>query len=402
MARIGIFGGSFNPPHNGHLHAAQVCLEKLELDKVIFVPAAEPPHKTLAVGSPTAAERLRLTELAVARHDAMQVSDAELRREGRSYTVDTLRQFRADYPHDELFLLMGTDMFCSFDTWREPQEISKLAAIVCMMRTDPNPKLSEQLSECAERYRKEYGCHIVFLENDAVEISSTEVRRMLFFGCGEAYLPKDVMLEIETNGFYGTNLDCRNLPYDQLRERSLSLHKPKRAAHADGCSVFAAELAERYGANREHAIRAGILHDITKALTPEQHRMICEKYDVFLTEDEKHYPKLLHAPTGAAIAEHIFGENEAVCTAIRWHTTGRAGMSLLEKIIYIADYAEPNRSFEGLELLRHILTRDLDAAILMGLEMSIQSLVERKLPISEQSASARDFLLKERDEISAT
>ena len=401
MARIGIFGGSFNPPHNGHLRAAEICREQLRLDTVILVPAAQPPHKTIAEGSPDAAERLCLTELAIADKEGLQVSDLELRREGRSYTVDTLRQLRKDYPDDELFLLMGTDMFCSFDTWREPAEIAKLATVVCMMRTDPNPKLTEQISECTERYRTDYGCRIEVIQNEAVDISSTEVRRMLFFRCAEKYLPDAVLQEITGKGLYGSNLDSRELPFDRLRALSLSLHKPQRVKHADGCSRLAAELAARYGADQTDAIRAGILHDITKALTVEQQRMICEKYQVPLTEDEKRYPKLLHAPTGAAIAEHIFGENEAVCTAIRWHTTGRAGMNLLEKILYIADYAEPTRAFEGLEVLRYILMRDLDAAVLLGLEMSIRSLVERNLPISDQSASARDFLLKERDEISA-
>ncbi|MBQ1264435.1 MAG: nicotinate (nicotinamide) nucleotide adenylyltransferase [Oscillospiraceae bacterium] len=402
MARIGIFGGSFNPPHNGHLRAAEICKEQLGLDTVFFIPAAQPPHKSLAEGSPDAQERLHLTKLAVKGHSWAQVSDAELRRSGMSYTVDTLRQFCKDYPNDELFLLMGTDMFCSFSTWREPHEIAKLATVVCMMRTKTNPKLSEQLNQCAEQYRKEYHLCIEFLENEAVEISSTEVRRMLFFGCGEAYIQKAVLDEIKCKGLYATDAESKNLTFDRLRERSLSLHAPKRVNHADGCSQLAAELAEMYCADRTDAMRAGILHDITKALTTEQHLMICERYAVALTDDEKKYPKLLHAPTGAAIAKHIFGENDAVCTAIRWHTTGRANMSLLEKIVYIADYAEPNRTFEGVERLRYILKRDLDAAVLMGLEMSIQSLVQRNLPISDQSASARDFLLNERDEISAT
>ena len=129
MARIGVYGGSFNPPHLGHVRAARQARALLKLDRIIFIPAAIPPHKAIATGSPDSRTRLALTQLAVAQEPGMEVSDLELRRGGPSYTVDTLRALRESYPHDELFLLMGTDMFLSFLTWYAPDCIAKLHAV---------------------------------------------------------------------------------------------------------------------------------------------------------------------------------------------------------------------------------------------------------------------------------
>ena len=114
MARIGVYGGSFNPPHLGHIFAARKERQLLGLDKVLLIPAAIPPHKAVAEGSPDGETRLALTKLAIAGEAGMEVSRIELDRPGPSYTVDTLRTLRECYPQDALYLLMGTDMFLSF------------------------------------------------------------------------------------------------------------------------------------------------------------------------------------------------------------------------------------------------------------------------------------------------
>ena len=120
MARIGIFGGSFNPPHLGHLLALREFQEKLNLDELLVIPAGDPPHKALSANSPDAELRFVLTELACVDIPKCCVSDMELRREGKSYTADTVLALRGRYPADELLLLMGTDMFLSFEKWYSP------------------------------------------------------------------------------------------------------------------------------------------------------------------------------------------------------------------------------------------------------------------------------------------
>ena len=136
MARVGIYGGSFNPPHVGHSLAAREMTDRLGLDRLLIVPAAVPPHKALPDGSPGAADRLELCRLAFAGIPKAEVCDLELRREGPSYTIDTLRALRQSLPDDELFLMMGTDMLLSFDLWREPEEIARLATLAVVRREE--------------------------------------------------------------------------------------------------------------------------------------------------------------------------------------------------------------------------------------------------------------------------
>ena len=196
MARIGIYGGSFNPPHLGHIFAARNARQLLGLDKILLIPAAIPPHKAVAEGSPDGETRLALTELAIAGEPGMEVSRIELDRSGPSYTVDTLREPRESYAQDELYLLMGTDMFLSFFQWREPETIAKLAVPVCMARVRADSTLSEQLLAQQAKMEAAFGVRPVVLQNDCLEISSTEARRLLFFGIAdEASAPFEIEVE---------------------------------------------------------------------------------------------------------------------------------------------------------------------------------------------------------------
>ena len=392
MAKIGIYGGSFNPPHLGHTLAARQCRELLGLDRILMIPAAIPPHKAMAEESADGETRLRLTQLAAADEEGFQVSRIELDREGPSYTVDTLRQLRKDYPGDQFYLLMGTDMFLSFQSWRSPDEIAALAQIVCMARVQTDAPLDARLSAQAAEIAQAYGVQPIVLNNDFLEVSSTQVRRMLFFGLADGLLKPAVLREILRCGLYGTGRDYRGLSFDELARVSLALHKEGRRAHARGVAQTALALAQRYGEDPENARRAGILHDVTKALPPDAQRALCSRMRLDVTPFELAQPKLLHAKTGAGTARQIFGESDAVCTAIEYHTTGRAGMSLLEKILYIADYIEPTRSFPGVEALRRTVDRDLDEGVLLGINMTLQLLAERSQPACEDSLAAREWL----------
>ena len=118
MAKIGVYGGSFNPPHLGHIQAAKAFQEELGLDKLLLIPAAEPPHKKLPAGSPSGQHRLEMVRLWAG--EGMQVCDLEIARGGTSYTYETVQQLKQQYPDDELILCMGTDMFLSFHTWKQP------------------------------------------------------------------------------------------------------------------------------------------------------------------------------------------------------------------------------------------------------------------------------------------
>ena len=134
------------------------------------------------------------------------------------------------------------------------------------------------------------------------------------------------------------------LTMEKLEEVVISLLKPERVKHVLGCRDTAVALAKCWGADETDAARAGILHDITKAIDGPLQLTLCEAYGKILSDFSRKYPKTLHALTGSLVAERIFGENENVVSAICHHTTGRADMTMLEKIIYIADYVERERS----------------------------------------------------------
>lgn len=395
MARIGIFGGSFNPPHRGHLLAAQEQRRLLGLDKVILIPAGIPPHKQLADGSPTGELRLAMTRALVSDDPCLEVSDIELRREGASYTADTLLALHEQYPDDELFLLMGTDMFLSFHTWSRPEVICSLASVCLALRETPSPKDAQALDAQTENLRASYGATVYRIENHYVEMSSTMIRRMLQFRCAEEYLTPGVLSIIYENGLYGTDASLRALPFDELCARSLALHKESRRPHVVGVSETARALAERWGADPVLAERAGILHDVTKALEKPQHLALCRKYGAALRPFEVENDKLLHAKSGAAVAGGVFGECPEVVDAIFWHTTGKADMTLLEKIVYLADYMEPNRDFDGVEELRKYAWTDLDRAMLRAFEMSVELLETRGKAIDANSREAMEYMKKQ-------
>ncbi|MGN1306601.1 MAG: nicotinate (nicotinamide) nucleotide adenylyltransferase [Faecousia sp.] len=392
MARIGIFGGSFNPPHLGHLLAVREFQRELALDLVLMIPAAVPPHKKLTENSPSAQHRLEMTRLAAQELPDTRVLSLELEREGESYTADTVEALRREYPHDELFLLMGTDMFFSFDAWYQPQRIAKEVTLAVAHRDKDD---GQQLRACAEQLQERFGARTVFVENRYLPHSSTSVRAMLAFDCAESYLPAQVLAYIRENRLYYCGENLKELPFARLAEVSLSLHKAARVAHAAGCSRTAKQLALQYGADVTDAARAGILHDITKALNGEEQLKLCDRYAIVLDNFERENPKLLHAKTGAVIAKQIFGENDAIYEAIYWHTTGKADMSVLEKIIYLADYIEPNRDFPGVEELRTLTAQSLDLGLRRGLELSIAQLNDRGRKIDKNSLAALRFL-KER------
>lgn len=389
MARIGIFGGSFDPPHLGHMLAVREFQKKLALDTVLLIPAGLPPHKTLPRNAASAQQRLEMCRLAAAQLPFVEVSDLELRREGMSYTADTVELLHRSYPADTLILLMGTDMFLSFGAWHCPERITACAEIAVAHREKDDPA---RLARCAELLRTQYGACIRFVENEYLPHSSTSVRAMLAFGAGCDYLDPRVMDYIASQQLFYAGRDLRGLDFQSLREVSLSLHKAKRVAHVVGCSQTAQQLAQRWGADETAAARAGILHDVTKALNAEEQLQLCRSYGMILDNFERENPKLLHAKTGAAVAQRVFGEKPEVCEAIRYHTTGKADMTTLEKIIYLADYMEPNRDFDGVETLRQAVARSLDDGMRMGLKMTMEQLVAQGRQIAADSRAALRFL----------
>ena len=196
---LAIYGGTFSPPHLGHVRAAEAFLRAVEPDRLLIIPSAVPPHKAPVTGAGQEA-RLAMCRLAFAHIPKAEVSDIELVRKGKSYTVDTLRALEAE--NRRIVMLVGTDMLLSLDTWYCAEEIFERAEIAVMRRENDAEK-ALLLCETAEKYRKQYGARVHVIEAEPFEISSTELRRRIAAGASALeYLPKEVEAYIEQCRLY--------------------------------------------------------------------------------------------------------------------------------------------------------------------------------------------------------
>ena len=389
MEKIGIFGGSFNPPHLGHVQAARYAALSLGLDRLMLIPSGKTPCKPVPELTAGPEQRVKMLSIAFASVPIAEVSSMELDRGGESYTWETVRQIREGNPEAELFLLLGTDMFLKFPQWADADKLCGEVTLVSMNRGEKGEQ--ENLIRAAARIEG-MGGRTVLLDNPVKSISSSQVRRLLAFEGADSFLPEGVLSYIRREKLYYVGADLKNLPMERLEQVVVSLLKANRVKHVLGCRDTAVELAKAWGADPVDAGRAGLLHDITKALDGELQLTLCGAYGKLLDDFSRKYPKTLHALTGSLVARRIFGENNAVVSAIEFHTTGKADMSLLEAIIYVADYMEPNRDFPGVERLRELAYTDIRGALKLGLEMTLEHLKEQGGEVSPASRQALDYL----------
>lgn len=197
--RVGIYGGTFSPVHNGHVAAARAFMEQMWLDILYVIPTGVTPHKDMK-GDATASDRLEMCRLAFGGMEGVIVSDLEMRREGKSYTVDTLRELYD--PDGRLFLLMGTDMLMTLDKWREPDEIFRLCYPV-YVRRETDGELDAPIVEKIKSYQEKYGKVVHRIVTPAIELSSTDVRAAVAEGFPiEGAVPPAVADYIHTHGLY--------------------------------------------------------------------------------------------------------------------------------------------------------------------------------------------------------
>ncbi|MCI8414021.1 MAG: nicotinate (nicotinamide) nucleotide adenylyltransferase [Ruminiclostridium sp.] len=396
--KIGIYGGTFDPPHLAHLAAARVAMEQLELDRLLIIPDQEPPHKGLPADAASPQQRLEMADLiADGLGPRAEASDLELRREGVSYTADTVEQLHESYPNDELWLLMGTDMFLTIENWYQPERIFQYAGIAAFSRSHEDT--GEMFQEQSENLQRRFQARTKIVDLPQVmELSSRDLRRMLAseWNGGNVdpgqFLWTPVYGYILREGLFGTKADLKHLSDKHLRAVSYSMVKAKRLPHIQGTEEEAVRLAKHWGVDPERARRAAILHDCTKYWSLEEQVACCDKYGIQLDEMERTGVKFLHSKTGAAMAKYVFGEPDDVYDAIFCHTTGKPGMNTFEKILYLADYMEPSRDFEGVEELRRLVYEDLDKAMIYGLEMTVEELKEKGAIVHPNTKGTLDEL----------
>lgn len=344
--RIGIYGGTFSPPHIGHIAAAKYFLKAADLDRLLIMPSLISPHKPTAKDDDPN-KRIEMLKLAFVDTPKIEICDYEIKKGGVSYTYLTLEHFSNET--DTLCFLVGSDMFLTLDSWREPGRIFDLSEIWCLTRTGDD---REELKAKGERYKEKFGARCFVCDNDAVVASSTDVRRILREG-GDAsqYLPDNVYAYIKDNDLYG----AKNAYIKEYIKEHLS---EKRYEHCLGV----AETAERIGdglclpdSDISKLIRAGLCHDISKELTTDRQLEILSEYGITPEDDYLRAEQTLHQLSGAYYAKKLFGIDDEILGMINYHCTGAPNMTLYEKIIFLSDFAEPNRQYEACIKVRNDL-----------------------------------------------
>ncbi len=380
--KIGVFGGTFDPVHQGHVELCKTALSKLSLDMVYVMPNGNPPHKD---GKTDASHRLEMVKIAFQNISGVVVSDYEIKKETHSYTYETLSDFKKEHPDDEIYFLMGMDNLTYFPNWRHPEVICKLANLVFFGRLG-----YEQTDEGVKQIAKQFGVEPILIPFDW-DISSTEIREEIGQGTYLFHkLPFLVYQYIIRNGLYG----CKAVKeFDSYQQDLQNYIEEKRFLHSIGVAVTAYRMAIRYDEDPCQAYFAGLLHDIAKRMPIDKQLELCKKIE--LHPDEVAYPKMLHAPAGAGFVKKNYNiKDKKLLSAIRYHTMGHKDMTTFDKLIYMADYIEPCRNFDGVEALRESTFRNLDEAIIKGIDTTILSLVEEHLKISPVLLDVRNGLLE--------
>ena len=362
-----VYGGSFNPPHRGHAALLKAAMRKVRPACVLLVPAFHSPLKALP--GTAAAERLGLLKLFVSgsftaqERGLISIDTSELESGKKVYTWLTLSRLKKQYPGAPLFLLLGSDCLADFDKWRRPDAVAGLATLVVGRR--PGYAISEK--------RRPLKLPGVF-----PRIASSDIQlEILLSGLVPDTVPSSVRAEIESKKLYGLDSHAR------LK----ILLDAYRYSHSLSVAKLAAELAARHGADTIAAARAALLHDCAKSLPPARMAAYAAKRlaRAELALFQKHARCLLHAAAGAELAGAVFGVKDAeVLAAIKRHALGEPAMSLLDKVVYVADIASKDRHFPGTAQLRKQAFADLDAALFSAARIKMQALLQRGRWIAPQ------------------
>ena len=314
-----IFGGAFDPVHNGHINMALKAAKELD-GEVIFVPARISVWKEV---SAPIEDKMNMLRIAIKDKKGLSVDEFELN-SGKdiNYSIDTIRYFKEKYPNDKLFLLIGVDQVNEFHRWKEAEKISELAQLVFYTR--PGYELK---SENIEKF------HMQKIEGSGIEVSSTEIRELKSFE-----LPDEVLFYIVEHDLYKGMVDLNYIL------------TPHRLSHSKSVAKTAYEIAKANNLdNPLKAFVAGLFHDIGKDISEDKQYELTKKY----YPEYADIPKFAyHQFAGAHLVQEMFGiKDQDIIEAIEFHSTGNENMCLLAKIIYAADKIEPTRGFDSSDLI---------------------------------------------------
>ena len=413
--KLAILGGSFNPVHLGHLFLADAVLTGLGYDRVIFVPAFQSPFKIGAEGA-SPQDRMEMLAASIAADPRLTIDDCEIRREGVSYTIDTLKDIIARYlPTGKPGLILGDDLASTFYKWRNPGEIAELADIIIARRVldtplGPKGEGSEwnhgslpggEEYACKEDNRAEEGAGVFpypyrALDNEIINVSSRQLREKISRSEAWRYLvPAGARYIIEDRGLYGFSggESAQAAPRGEnwgLTETTVRLENDVRAIlstgrfmHSRNTALLVWDLCRRYGLDPQKGYLAGIAHDMCKSLGEKELIRLARADGGSISKLEQKKPGLLHARAAAVQLKRNYGITDRdILDAIRYHTTGTRDMNALAKIVYIADKIEVSRS--GIESAMREMeeTVDLETLFAAVLNNTVAYLRSREQDIS--------------------
>ena len=359
--KIGIFGGSFDPVHREHIHLAQAAVAELGLDKLLIMPAYAPPHKPYK--RLTADEhRLQMCRLAFADIPNVEVCDFEIAQKGTSYTYLTCQHFKDLYASAQLFWLVGTDMLRDFPTWKYPEKILSTVTLAVCARNEQCDWLDREQQAFMQRFGKPF----TVLAYQGEDVSSTKIRVLAAAQEDVSHLVGDrVQAYIKENDLYVV----------ANAKQALALEKPQRKAHSLRVAEVAAKKAGQLHMDERQAIAAALLHDCGKNV--EMGNTLLQGFTL-PTQFGEVPAQVVHQFTGAYLAQTQFGvTDEDILNAVRYHTSGRPHMSALEKLIFLADMVEEERSYDVVESIRSAFWSAqgdkeyaLNACLLLALEQT--------------------------------
>ncbi len=365
--RVGFFGGTFDPVHIGHTRLVEDAIHAGRLERLLIVPAGTTVHKPVARVS-SAGMRLAMCHLGFSPLPQVEVSRIEVARARASYTIDTIRELSSTYGKNvQLYMVCGADILFDILTWREPEAILREVRLLVCLRPG---HASEVVARRADQLRHSYQANIAFFTTRQMDVSSTAIRMAVADDASiQGQVPPCVEAFINYTGLYGSDDPLASLTlqeHEALRDAErvlLGWMGEQRLTHSLLTMATAARLASVHGHDVFQAALAGLIHDCAKHLPPNE----AIRYVPSNEHATRAEPKLYHGPAGAVLATSWFGiRDPIILDAIRYHTTGRAAMTWLDLILYLADKAEPFRLHAQAEKIRNMAASDLIGAFLFS------------------------------------
>ena len=376
--KIGIYGGSFDPVHNGHIAMIRSALKSGFIDCVIVIPSVRNSFKlyTNKLPPPYRLYMMKETVEGLGLKNCY-VCDAEYDIDGVSYTAVVLAKLTSDEyiseflisngikrkkaeEHHEFFWIMGSDTLGTFETWYKPGEILNYVSLLAAVR----PGDDTDVEKTKASIKKNLGGKVEIFRLDGVDCSSSGITTSGDY----SQVPEPAVEFIKRHALYTENTKLEGVSEEarkQFFEVAVWMYHylgGKRLLHTLNVGYLSAHLADVFGCDKDKALIAGALHDCAKELPIEQQLELAKKYSGDLFTEKK----LLHSPAGATFAKEQLGiEDKEILDAICYHTTGKGDMSTLEKIVYLADKIEPSRNYTDLTPIREAAEKDLEGAMRM-------------------------------------